>query len=103
MALTMGANANLWDVGSFEDGDFEHSFEERDVLPNDELERGQTEQAEGAAVQSLVAAGVPVEMAIMMVKGWTEAQAAQFTTDRLAAIEREQQLATEDVTTGVTQ
>jgi hypothetical protein len=103
MALTMGTNAQLWDVGTFENGDFEHGFEERDVLPNDELERGQTEQAEGAAIASLVAAGMPIEMATMQVYGWTPERAAQFTEDRLAAIQREQALAQEDVTGGVTQ
>lgn len=98
MALTMGQNAKLWDVGDFQNGDFEHAFEERDVLPNDELERGQTEQAEGAALASLVAAGMPIEMAAQQVYGWTEERAAQFTAARLAAIQRQQALATEDVT-----
>jgi hypothetical protein len=102
MALTMGANAGLWSVGDFEAGDFEHTFEERDVLPSDKLEDAQADQAEGAAIQSLVAAGVPVEMAIMMVKGWTEERAAQFTVERLAAIQREQALAQEDVVAGDT-
>lgn len=97
MALTMGANTNLWDVGTFEDGDFDHAFEERDVLPNDELERAQSQQADGAALASYVNAGVPLELAVQQVWGWTAERAAQFTTDRLAAIEREQALAQEDV------
>jgi hypothetical protein len=103
MALTMGTNAGLWDVGTFEQGDFDHALEERDVLPNDELERAQAQQADGAALQSMVTAGVPLEMAVQEVWGWTEERAAQFTADRLAAIEREQALATEDVPPAVTQ
>lgn len=103
MALTMGQNAGLWDVGTYENGDFEHRFEERDVLPNDELERGQTEQAEGAAIASLVAAGMPIELATMQVYGWTPEKAAQFTVDRMEAMQREQDLAQEDVVPTVAQ
>lgn len=103
MALTMGQNAGLWDVGTFEDGDFEHRFEERDVLPNDELERAQSQQADGAALSAMVTAGVPLEMAAMQVWGWSEERAAQFTVDRLAAIQREQALATEDTVPAVAQ
>jgi|SRR5579859_86525 len=98
MALTMGANAGLWDVGTYEDGDFEHSFEERDILPNDELERAQAQQADGAALASYVSAGMPLEVAVQEVWGWTPERAAQFTVDRLEAIKREQALAQEDVT-----
>lgn len=100
MALTMGANANLWDVGTFEGGDFEHGFEERDVLPNDELERAQAQQADGAALSAYVSAGMPLEVAVQEVWGWTPERAAQFTIDRLAAIQREQTMAQEDVTDG---
>jgi hypothetical protein len=103
MALTMGSNAGLWDVGTFDNGDFEHSFEERDVLPNDELERAQAQQADGAALASYVGAGIPVEQAVQEIWGWSAERAAQFTVERLAAIQREQALATEDVTTGVVQ
>jgi len=98
MALTMGTNAGLWDVGTFENGDFEHDFEERDVLPNDELERAQAQQADGMALQSYVAAGMPLEVAVQEVWGWSPERAAQFTVARLEAIQREQALAQEDVT-----
>jgi hypothetical protein len=105
MALTMGTNAGLWeDVGTFENGDFDHGFEERDVLPNDELERAQAQQADGTALASYVSAGIPIEMAVQEVFGWTPERAAQFTQDRLAAIAREQQLAADDtLEPGVTQ
>jgi hypothetical protein len=106
MALTMCQNAGLFpDLGgSFEDGSFEHSFEQRDVLPSDDLERGQAALAAGQALAALVGASVPVELAVQEVYGWTPERAAQFTTERLAAIQREQVLATEDVVQpGVTQ
>jgi hypothetical protein len=97
MALTMGQNANLWDVGNYAAGDFEHCFEERDVLPNDELERAQAQQADGNALAQMTSAGMPLEMAVQEVFGWSEERAAQFTEDRLAAIQREQALAQSDV------
>jgi hypothetical protein len=87
----------LWDVGTYEHGDLEHCFEERDVLPNDELERAQAEQADATAIAQLVAATIPVEMAAARVYGWSDERAAQFTVDKVAAIQREQTLAAEDV------
>lgn len=103
MALTMGQRANLWDVGSFDAGDFEHCFEERDVLPTDELERAQAQSFDGTALASMVTAGIPIEMAVQEVFGWSEERAAQFTVDRLAAIQREQALALSDVPADPTQ
>ncbi len=102
MALTMGQQYGLFkaSLGTFDRGDFEHSFEPRDVLPSDDLERGQAQQASAAALKALVEAGVPVEMAVMEVYGWSEERAAQFSVDRLAAIQREQVLVQEDVVDG---
>jgi hypothetical protein len=97
MALTMGQNAGLWDVGDYAAGDFEHCFTERDVLPNDELERAQAQQADGTALAQMTTAGIPLEMAVMEVFGWSAERAAQFTVDRLAAIQREQALSQEDL------
>jgi hypothetical protein len=97
MALTIGQNSGLWDVGSFENGDFEHCFEQRDVLATDELERAQAQLADGGALKAYVEAGMPLEVAVQEVWGWSEERAAQFTIARLAAIQREQTLATEDV------
>jgi hypothetical protein len=97
MGLTIGQKLGLWDVGTYEHGDLEHCFEERDVLPNDELERAQAEQADATAIAQLVAATIPVEMAAARVYGWSDERAAQFTVDKVAAIQREQTLAAEDV------
>lgn len=99
MALTMGMQYDLFkkNLGSFEKGDFEHSFEPRDVLPSDDLERGQAALASAQALAALTAGGMPIELAVREVYGWSEERAAQFTEERLAAIQREQQLATEDM------
>jgi hypothetical protein len=97
MALTMGQNAGLWDVGSFDAGDLEHCFEKRDVLPTDELERAQAQQADGTALGAYVTAGFTIEQAVIEVLGWSEEKAAQFTLDRTAAIQREQALAQSDM------
>lgn len=98
MALTIGQNAGLWsDIGSYDAGDFEHCFEQRDVMSSDDLERAQAQQADGQALKNYTDAGMPLELALMEVWDWTPERAAQFTIDRLAAIQREQQLATEDV------
>lgn len=98
MALTLGKVHNLFrGLGSFERGDFEHSFEPRDVLPTDSLERAQTQQAEGLALKAYVEAGMSVELAVQEVLGWTPERAAQFTIDNLAAIQREQLVAQSDV------
>lgn len=99
MALTMGKFHNLFrqNIGSFERGDFEHSFEKRDVMPSDALEDGQANQAEALAFKAYVEAGVPVEIVAQEVWGWTPERAAQFTIERTAAIKREQALVQEDV------
>jgi hypothetical protein len=98
MALTIGQVHGLFSrLGTFERGDFDHEFEIRDVLPTDALEESQTHQARGQAIKSLVEAGMPIELATREVLGWTEEQAAQFTIERLTAIQREQVLAQEDV------
>jgi hypothetical protein len=104
MGLSMGQNANLWDVGSYDAGDFDHCFEQRDVMATDELERAQAQQADGYALKAYVEAGMPLEIAVQEIWGWSPERAAQFTVERLAALQREQTLATEDVVDpGVTQ
>lgn len=92
MALTMGQNAGLWEVGDYDAGDLEHCFEKRDVLPADELERSQAQSFDGAALVSMVNAGIPIEMAVQEVFGWSDERAAQFAIDRAAAVKREQAL-----------
>jgi hypothetical protein len=46
MALTIGQNLSLFsDVGSYENGDFDHTFAERDIIPLSELEKAETTRA----------------------------------------------------------
>jgi hypothetical protein len=98
MALTMGQNAGLWqDIGNYAAGDFDHCFEQRDIMASDDLERAQAQLADGNALKAYVEAGMPLEIAVQEVMGWSEERAAQFTMDRLAAIQREQAIAAEDV------
>jgi type VI protein secretion system component VasF len=81
----------------YDAGDFEHCFEQRDVMASDELERAQAQAADGAALKNYVDAGMPLEIAVQEVWGWSEERAAQFTADRLEAIQREQMVAQSDV------
>jgi hypothetical protein len=98
MALTIGQNLSLFGNlgGDFDSGAFEHAFEARDILPTDDLEMAQTSQANAAALASMVAAGVPVEIGMVEIYGWTEEQAATFTQQRTEAIKREQALVQDD-------
>lgn len=98
MALTLGKYHGLFksSIGDFDRGDFEHGFEARDVLPTDELERAQAQQADGNALKAYVEAGIAVELAVQELWGWSVERAAQFTKENLAAIQREQVLAQED-------
>lgn len=79
MALTMGAAAGLPEfvgVGSYEDGDFEHTFKAREVIPVSETERAET-------VKALVDAGMPLSTA-MRRAGYSEAEIEQMRKDREA-------------------
>lgn len=71
MALTIGQEFNLWrGIGTFEAGDFDHSFAERDVLQPDKRE-----QAETAGLW--VTAGASLEKAAIEV-GITEDRAQEL-------------------------
>jgi hypothetical protein len=64
MALTIGSNLSLWDAGSFDAGDFDHSFQERDILPLDESDRATT-------LGTLTVAGIPLAIA-MKIAGYSQ-------------------------------
>lgn len=79
MALTIGQATGLFSgLGSYEAGDFEHTFTERPVLTLAELERAQV-------VQTYVAGGVPLTTATQRA-GWSEAERE----DMVAEKEKEQ-------------
>lgn len=77
MALTMGQNAGLWQVGSYDDGALEHSFAKRDVLPLSEADR-----ADVAKVY--VDMGVPAGMALRRYAGWSEDDAGKVDAAKAA-------------------
>jgi len=56
MALTIGTNLGLWNVGNYDAGDFSHSFQPREAFPV-------TLKEKLANLQALIAAGVPLEKA----------------------------------------
>lgn len=73
MGLTMMAANKLAGVkGSYENGDFDHSFEERNAIPIDALEEAQTELAQAQAVQAWVTAGLPLADALMRTGCYSE-------------------------------
>ncbi|MBX3012349.1 MAG: hypothetical protein KF832_12615 [Caldilineaceae bacterium] len=75
MALTIGQNAGLFsNLGSYEAGDFDHSFAPRPVLSAPELERAQM-------VQTYVSAGVPLATATRRA-GWSDTEREQLEEER---------------------
>lgn len=77
MALTIGAAMKIdgfSDLGDYENGDLEHTFVAREIIPTPEHERA-------SAVQQWVGAKVPLVSALQRV-GWT--------SEEIAAMQREQ-------------
>lgn len=75
MALTIAQNVNLIkSVGSYEDGDFEHKFAERDVIPL-------TESEQYESINAAITAGIPLVTALRRA-GWTDAEIAQMEKDK---------------------
>lgn len=84
MALTIGQKAGIWSgLGEFDNGDFEHSFTERGVLPQTELDMATTTNA-------YVSAGIPLNIALVRA-GWSPAEAVKATlaTDENPALTNE--------------
>lgn len=89
MALTIGKNAGLFGElqGTFEDGDFDHSFEARDVLPADDLESAQAEKARADAAL------------VKKQLGWTDAALQKelgLSDDEIADMAAEKEASAED-------
>lgn len=75
MAMTIGQKLGLFKgLGSYEAGDFEHSFAARPVIDLDELEKAQT-------IKTKVEATIPLRTAARQ-QGWTEDQITQMDEDR---------------------
>jgi hypothetical protein len=91
MALTLGQVNGIpgfEGVGSFDAGDFEHTFKEVAVIEVDELEEAQADLARGQAAQAWVAAGVPFATVLTDVLDYTEQEATDITD--MATAEAEQ-------------
>jgi len=83
MALTIGQAVGVFhDLGSYENGDFRHSFAKRDVIALDELDKAEIIQAETAA-------GMPLATALRRV-GLNEAEVQQVMDELGAEEERKQ-------------
>lgn len=78
MALTIGQATGLFNgLGTYENGDFDHTFADRPVLTPPEFERAQI-------VQTYTGAGVPLPVAVKKA-GWNEEEVKVLT----AAVEKE--------------
>lgn len=86
MALTIAASARLRgfaDLGSYEAGDFVHSFVEQDVIPINELERSQAQVQSWTAAKLQKDAGVATSR-ILTERGYSEDNVAAFAQEREA-------------------
>ena len=88
MALTIGQKVGAWknagipDVGRYENGDFEHGFMERDIIP---LSRDETAELVGKEVS----AGIPLRTALRRA-GWSAGQIEEMMLDKQAEQEEQQ-------------
>lgn len=74
MALTIGQHMKIWrDLGDYESGDLEHSFEERPIIPVDRYEDAEIIKAEKDA-------GLPLITSLRK-SGWSEKDLAEMEAD----------------------
>lgn len=85
IALTLGANAGLWDVGRYEAGDYAASFVPRDVVPLSGLETAQIAQTDAQTLLALTQAGIDVGTAGEIVYGWDHVRTAEVLRRREVA------------------
>lgn len=91
MALTLGGLVGadgFQNLGSFEQGDFEHTFEEREVIALSDVEEAQSDLTKAQTYQALISAGLPVGEALQRALGYTEEEAADLMTAQANAVER---------------
>jgi hypothetical protein len=96
-----------FDLTSYERGELDFSIAPRPIVGTTQSERDQQSLTRATAAAAWVNAGLPLEVALRTEFGWSEEAVNALTVDRLAAIKRQQALATEDVPptalSGVTQ
>lgn len=84
MALTIGQAAGLFTgLGTYEAGDFEHTFEEQDVIPINELEQSQADVQSWTAAKLQKDAGVTTEQ-VLRERGYDDQQIAEMAQQREA-------------------
>lgn len=84
MALTIGVQAGLFKgIGTYEGGGFEHTFEERDIVPLSEYEKGQNDLVEVQIAQGKQQMGVP-DAVLWDELGYNDEQIAQMVEDKAA-------------------
>jgi hypothetical protein len=91
IALTLGKNAGIpkfQSIGTYENGDFAHTFKERDVLPADELEDAQALKAKYE--------GLVVKTEWLKAATDFELEADGYTAEDIARIKREREASAEE-------
>jgi hypothetical protein len=89
MALTIGATLGIEgfsDLGTFDSGKLDHSFETRPIIATDPFEDAQTEMAEVAAKQAKHDLGVPT-VEVLIELGYDKATAERFVAEKEAEAE----------------
>ena len=92
MALTLGqvnGISGFDGIGSFDEGSFEHTFEDVEVIPVGDFEHAQTEAQESTAYSTWRAAGLP-DIEALQRAGYTKQEATRIV--RLAAAEVEESM-----------
>lgn len=85
-----------FDLSSYGRGLLDIRFDPRPLVPTLAGERIELEEARSRVVTNLVGAGMPLELA-MKRAGYEDKDVASITVDRIAAMDRERQLALSDV------
>jgi hypothetical protein len=98
MALTMGQAAGIFsDLGSFEAGDFEHSYQDEPILHISTLDEAEEERTRAQAAQAYAAAGIPMSVILTGPLEMTEDEAAEVVDEATAeaeqAFQQQQELA----------
>ena len=79
MALSMGQAIGLFGgIGTFDGGDFEHSFAERDIMPLNDLDKAEADRSRAQAAQAYRAAEIPLMTILTDVMDKTEQDARKI-------------------------
>jgi hypothetical protein len=92
MALTLGGligAPGFQNLGAFDQGDFEHTFEEREVIALSDVEDSQAELTKAQTYAALITSGFPPGDALQRAFGYTEDQAADLLVAQAAVVEGE--------------